>query len=408
MIDIVMLIVIYIVLTSIAYIATKGGDTTIYGKKIRFLPGGFLLFIGRERIPRMRRSLSKGCSALLIVSIVIGMAIFYIWFLPEILSKTVIPYILYLSGKTSIAPEPSLIPVPLAFMYRDILMYIIVAIGIGVVVHETAHAIVALREGVKLRSWGIGILFLMPIAFVEPDDNEFNRASVRSRLNIVSAGIFANALVALATFLVFQMVQYYVLPMYGNTTSVVIAASVDCSICIPSDVCPAKTFETPTIIYSINSTRIYNTTQIEWILRHARMNTSIQITLCSFDGRCRNTTVELYAYSKKIWNTNKTMVPCLGMQMQNAIAFEKNGSVYINRWVIELLYYLNFVFMINLSLYALNSIPFIISDGSLFISIASEKFEWLGHLARTRVIDIINIFIIAIAAGISTYLLLRP
>jgi len=408
MIDIVMLIVIYIVLTSMIYIVTRGKDIAIYGRRIRFIPGGFLLFIGGERTSRMRRPLGKGCSALLIVAIVIGMAIFYIWFLPEILSKTIIPYILHLSGKTPIAPEPSLIPVPLMFMYREILMYIIVAIGIGVVVHETAHAIVALREGVKLRSWGIGILFLMPIAFVEPDDNEFNRASVRSRLNIVSAGIFANALVALATFLVLQTVQYYVLPMYGNTTVVAVATSADCSICIPSDTCPAKAFETPTIIYLINSTRIYDVAQVGQILRHTRMNTSIQITLCSFDGRCRNTTVELYAYNKDIWNTNKTMVPCLGVQMQNAIAFEKNGSVYINRWVIELQRYLYFIFIINLSLYALNSIPFMISDGSLFISIASERFEWLKHLARSRLIDIINILIIAIAAGISTYLLLRP
>ncbi|ADM27369.1 peptidase M50 [Ignisphaera aggregans DSM 17230] len=408
MIDIVMLIVIYIVLTSIIYIVTRGKDIAIYGKRIRFIPGGFLAFIGKEKTPIVHRPVGKKVSLILIITMVLGMAIFYIFFLPIILRETIFSYIFYATGKTSTPPQPSVVPIPMIFMFRDILIYIIVAIGIGVIVHEVAHAIIALREGIKLRSWGIGIVFLMPLAFVELDEEQFNRAPARSRLNIVSAGSFANALIALIAFILLISLRYYIVQIFGNPVIVPMVTSIDCSLCNTNPICPARVFGAPTIIYSINGTRLYSSLQIGQILLHTQLNSTIPITICSAGGECKNISIVLDAYNEEIFNRNGTKVPCLGVRLQDVIAFERNGHIYVNQMIIELTNYLAYIFMINLSLYAFNAIPLIISDGSLFISILSELFRWLKPLSRSRVIDIINIFIIAIATGISTYLLLRP
>lgn len=408
MIDIVMLIAIYIALTSMIYIVTRGRDIAIYGKRIRFVPGGFLTFIGREKIPATHHPVGEKISLILMITMVLGMAIFYIFFLPTILRGTILSYIFYATGRISTPPQPSVVPLPMIFIFRDILIYIIVAIGIGVVAHEVAHAVIALREGVRLRSWGIGIVFLIPLAFVEPDEEQFKRASTRSRLNIVSAGCFANALIALIAFILLQSLRYYIVQFFGNPITAPMVIEIDCSLCNTNPVCPAKAFESQTIIYSINNTRLYSSLQIGQILHSIDLNSTIPITICSIDGNCRNISIVLDAYNEEIFSRNGTKIPCLGVKLRDVIAFEKNGYIYINQMVIELMNYLAWISIINLSLYTFNAIPLIVSDGSLFISILSEVFKWLKPLSRSKLIDIINILVIAIATAISTYLLLRP
>jgi membrane-associated protease RseP (regulator of RpoE activity) len=78
--------------------------------------------------------------------------------------------------------------------------YGLVAIVVGIVLHELAHGIVARSQGVGVRSLGI-LWFIVPVgAFVEQEDQEMRDAPRRVRGRIAAAGILANFALAVLFF----------------------------------------------------------------------------------------------------------------------------------------------------------------------------------------------------------------
>jgi membrane-associated protease RseP (regulator of RpoE activity) len=84
--------------------------------------------------------------------------------------------------------------------------YGIVALIVGIVLHELAHGVVARSQGIGVKSLGI-LVFVVPIgAFVEQDDADMNAASRRRRDRVAAAGILANFAIALVFFAVLAAV----------------------------------------------------------------------------------------------------------------------------------------------------------------------------------------------------------
>ncbi len=66
------------------------------------------------------------------------------------------------------------------------------------VVHEFSHGILAKAESVSIKNLGVIFAFAYPFgAFVEPDEEEFNKKPALSQLRVYSAGSFANLLLSL-------------------------------------------------------------------------------------------------------------------------------------------------------------------------------------------------------------------
>ncbi|MGA7861238.1 MAG: site-2 protease family protein [Thermoplasmata archaeon] len=84
--------------------------------------------------------------------------------------------------------------------------YGLVAIIIGIVIHELFHGIVARSQNIGVKSVGILWLVIPVGAFVEQDDTQMQAASRRSRDRVGAAGVLANFLIALVTFLVLALV----------------------------------------------------------------------------------------------------------------------------------------------------------------------------------------------------------
>lgn len=78
------------------------------------------------------------------------------------------------------------------------ILYFLLSIPIVLVVHEGAHGIVATLEKIKIKTGGFAIFIAMFAGFVEPDDEEFNRAKKISKLRVIGAGATANVIFALA------------------------------------------------------------------------------------------------------------------------------------------------------------------------------------------------------------------
>lgn len=88
---------------------------------------------------------------------------------------------------------------PFYFIYW-IIIILIIAIS-----HEFAHGIFAKAYGIKLKSTGFGFLGPFILAFVEPNEKEMERKKIKNQLGILSAGSFANFLIALIFIIILQI-----------------------------------------------------------------------------------------------------------------------------------------------------------------------------------------------------------
>jgi len=78
--------------------------------------------------------------------------------------------------------------------------YGIIAIAVGIVLHELSHGVVARSQGIGVKSLGI-LWCVVPVgAFVEQDDAQMLAASRRKRDRVAAAGVLANFAITLLFF----------------------------------------------------------------------------------------------------------------------------------------------------------------------------------------------------------------
>ncbi|MCD6496081.1 MAG: site-2 protease family protein [Candidatus Aenigmarchaeota archaeon] len=81
--------------------------------------------------------------------------------------------------------------------------YWIICIALLALVHEGFHGIFTAREKTRIKSLGFGILAVIPLAFVEPDEKQLEKKGVWPQLRVFSAGSFANFLLAILSVVLF-------------------------------------------------------------------------------------------------------------------------------------------------------------------------------------------------------------
>ncbi len=105
----------------------------------------------------------------------------------------------YILVKSLLPKSPSAIKplIPGVTISLDLLISILWVIGISVLIHEYFHYLALKKQGIKAKSAGIGFLLIIPLAFVEPDEDDLMRRSLRERIRVYSAGPTANLIVGL-------------------------------------------------------------------------------------------------------------------------------------------------------------------------------------------------------------------
>lgn len=78
------------------------------------------------------------------------------------------------------------------------ILYFLLSIPIVLVVHEGAHGIVATLEKIKIKNGGFAIFIALFAGFVEPDEEDFDKAKKISRLRVIGAGPTSNVIFAFA------------------------------------------------------------------------------------------------------------------------------------------------------------------------------------------------------------------
>jgi membrane-associated protease RseP (regulator of RpoE activity) len=85
------------------------------------------------------------------------------------------------------------------------LWYGLIGLVTLIIVHEFAHGIIARRENIPLKSVGAGVFIALPLAFVEPEEEEIKKASPWSRIKVYAAGSTANFLTGAVAFLLLML-----------------------------------------------------------------------------------------------------------------------------------------------------------------------------------------------------------
>ena len=126
------------------------------------------------------------------VSVVAGFLMmgFAFWFLLSNISN-------YFVAPTEFSQLTVLIP-GVTLTSSASILYFLLSIPIVLVIHEGAHGIVATLEKIKIKTGGFAIFIAMFAGFVEPDEEEFNKAKKISKLRVIGAGATSNVIFALA------------------------------------------------------------------------------------------------------------------------------------------------------------------------------------------------------------------
>lgn len=126
------------------------------------------------------------------VSVIAGFVMmgFAFWFLLNNVSN-------FFVAQTEFAELTVLIP-GVTLTSSASITYFLLSIPIVLVIHEGAHGIVAALEKIKIKTGGFAIFIAMFAGFVEPDEEEFDKAKKISKLRVIGAGATSNVIFAFA------------------------------------------------------------------------------------------------------------------------------------------------------------------------------------------------------------------
>jgi len=93
--------------------------------------------------------------------------------------------------------------------------YGIISLFFVIVVHEFAHGVVSKAYKIRVKSSGLGLFAIIPLAFVEPDEESLAKKDVKVRNAMFAAGPFANVLLAILALL---LLSFAVSPVLSNMT----------------------------------------------------------------------------------------------------------------------------------------------------------------------------------------------
>ncbi|MEM1638501.1 MAG: M50 family metallopeptidase [Desulfurococcaceae archaeon] len=89
------------------------------------------------------------------------------------------------------------------------LIYFILAVAVGAFVHELFHAKTSLKTCIPVKSYGFILALILPVAFVEIDEEAFAKAKKKIKVAVLSAGLVANILLF---FIAMAIMQFTVSP----------------------------------------------------------------------------------------------------------------------------------------------------------------------------------------------------
>jgi len=122
----------------------------------------------------------------------------------------------HVEAATSIQP---VIPLPGLTISWESFPYLLLAISLVLATHELAHGVATRTDNVPLKSAGVFVAVALFGGFVEPDEEQLEKASNQTKMRVYAAGSFTNAALGLVVLLLFANFAATIGPFY--TTNLV-------------------------------------------------------------------------------------------------------------------------------------------------------------------------------------------
>ena len=239
--------------------------------------------------------------------------------------------------------------------------YWLIGIFVVVSVHEPFHAFAARLKNIAIKSIGVAVLFIFPMAFVEPNENQIKRLKMIPKMRIYSAGSFANLMAALgAVFVVFVL---------GNVAvNIFVPVGVKFNETLTNT--PAQTAGLQGIITAVNGEPVEDLSEFVKIMDGVKPSENIEIETSY--GVYNLTAIE------NPQNSSKAFIGVGGLENEYAFGgtlsdFGKPSEVLISSysWVQNLFVWL---FIINLGVGSLNLLPVRFLDGGYLYEAIFQKY----------------------------------
>jgi len=181
--------IIYVLIAwAVIVLTAKGLKLEKYGFEIKAYSLVYKNKSVQSVLTKMLTRTKRGVRIFADVSVVAGFLMmgFAFWFLLSNVSN-------FFIKPTEFAEVTLLIP-GVTLTSSSALLNFLLCIPIVLVMHEGAHGIVATLEKIKIKTGGFAIFIALFAGFVEPDEEEFDKAKKMSKLRVIGAGATSNVL----------------------------------------------------------------------------------------------------------------------------------------------------------------------------------------------------------------------
>lgn len=248
------------------------------------------------------------------------------------------------------------------------ILYFLLSIPIVLVIHEGAHGIVATLEKIRIKTGGFAIFIAMFAGFVEPDDEEFNKAKKISKLRVIGAGATSNVIFALALGAILLTNPFFaiVVPEPIRSTFYEIPQGVNVLSIMPESGAEKAGLQTNDIITSINDITIV--TPFDFTKVKLAPGSTASVTVLR-DGQKITHQVEIMPSPE---DPTKGLI---GITRDNSVSYKPIYN-FIEWKSAELSMFLLWLWMISFFIGIINMLPLPILDGGKFIhSIIDKKLS---------------------------------
>lgn len=250
------------------------------------------------------------------------------------------------------------------------LPYFLVSVVIAVFIHEAAHGILALSEGVNVKAAGILLLAIFPGGFVEIDEKELTRLPYASRMKIFSAGASLNMLAGLIVFLLLSSL------FIQNPSGIIVLEVLEGG---PLNRAGIGRWD---VIYALNGTPIHTYQDLTSFMSNVKPNN--RLVLSTSKG---NITIVAAP------NPNDPHRAIIGI-VSPILTYYPSRLGLGFFWDIQIYLTLNWLLLILINVAVFNMLPIPLLDGDNFIQCLLEKVGVKGKVLR-KILNALSIFLIA-------------
>jgi membrane-associated protease RseP (regulator of RpoE activity) len=330
-------------------------------KRDYFESKGFKLYYGLVLVYRRRKNIKeysfvRKASYVSIALFIISLIMFYYSMILGILAHL---------GYVSQVLQPKLL-IPGINILGDDILFFIIAVVLSAIIHEYSHAYMARSHNVPVKNLGFAILFFIPVAFTEIDEEKMRNVSVRVKASILSAGPASNLVLGI----IFLLLLGVIISPYGILIKEVT------SIGNTPSLAQRYGLGKYMIIEYINDTPA----TLDVLKKYMEINNTVyvKLTVLRPDNKITNIIV------KKPANTSKLGIFAFIAPREELV----NSIGVIGSYILlETVFWL---MLVNLGLAIINAAPIFVSDGGRII------YEALGVRAG-NIINTISIIILIIA-----------